>query len=78
MQLPLQISPRGFALSDAAKSDIPAKAANLDRYYDGIIGCRVVVDGPVKHHRTGPFTISIDLSVPGARDAAFLHPLSQA
>ncbi len=66
MQLPLQITARGFALSDAAKSDIRAKAANLDRYYDGIISCRVVVEGPVKHHRTVPFTVSIDLSVPGA------------
>jgi cold shock CspA family protein/ribosome-associated translation inhibitor RaiA len=66
MQVPLQITARGLALSDAAERDIRAKAANLERYYDGIIGCRVVVEGPVKHHRKGPFTVSIDLSVPGA------------
>ncbi|MGH8065188.1 MAG: HPF/RaiA family ribosome-associated protein [Candidatus Entotheonellia bacterium] len=66
MQLPLQITARDISLSEAAEVDIRAKAANLDTYYDGIMGCRVVVEGPVRHHRKGPFTVRIDLSVPGA------------
>jgi ribosomal subunit interface protein len=66
MQLPLQITAREVSLSEAAQDDIRAKAANLDTYYNGIIGCRVVVEGPVRHHRNGPFTVRIDLSVPGA------------
>jgi ribosomal subunit interface protein len=66
MQLPLQITARDISLSEAAEDDIRAKAANLDTYYDGIMSCRVVVEGPVRHHRKGPFTVRIDLTVPGA------------
>jgi cold shock CspA family protein len=66
MQLPLQITARDISLSEAAEADIHAKAANLDTYYDGIMSCRVVVEGPVRHHRKGPFTVRIDLTVPGA------------
>jgi len=65
MQLPLQITARDISLSEAAEADIRAKAANLDTYYDGIMACRVVVEGPGRHHRKGPFTVRIDLSVPG-------------
>ena len=64
MQLPLQITARDISLSEAAEADIRAKAANLETYYDGIVGCRVVVEGPVRHHRKGPFTVRIDLSLP--------------
>jgi ribosomal subunit interface protein len=65
MQLPLQITARDISLSEAAEDDIRAKAENLDTYYNGIMSCRVVVEGPVRHHRKGPFTVRIDLSVPG-------------
>jgi hypothetical protein len=66
MQLPLQLTVRDLSLSEAAEADIHAKAAHLDTYYDGIMSCRVVVEGPGRHHRRGPFTVRIDLSVPGA------------
>jgi hypothetical protein len=66
MQLPLQITVRDLSLSEAAETDIRTKAADLDTYYDGIMSCRVVVEGPVRHHHTGPFTVRIDLTVPGA------------
>jgi cold shock CspA family protein len=65
MQLPLQITARDISLSAAAESNIRAKAADLETYYDGIMGCRVVVEGPGRHHRKGPFTVCIELSVPG-------------
>jgi cold shock CspA family protein/ribosome-associated translation inhibitor RaiA len=67
MQSPLQITVRDLSLSEAAENDIRAKADNLETYYDGIISCRVVVEGPVRHHRKGPFTVRIDLSMPGAK-----------
>jgi cold shock CspA family protein len=65
MQLPLQITARDVSLSGAAEGNIRAKAADLDTYYDGIIGCRVVVEGPGRHHRKGLFIVRIDLTVPG-------------
>jgi cold shock CspA family protein len=66
MQLPLQITARDVSLSEAAEFDIRVKAENLDTYYDGIVRCRVVVEGPGLHHRIGPYAVRIDLSVPGA------------
>lgn len=66
MPLPLQLTVRDLTLSEAATAEIRAKAADLETYYDGILNCRVVVEGPVRHHRTGPFTVRVDLSVPGA------------
>jgi cold shock CspA family protein/ribosome-associated translation inhibitor RaiA len=66
MQLPLQITARDASLSEAAEGDIRVKAADLDTYYDRIMSCRVVVEGPGRHHRKGPYTVRIDLTVPGA------------
>ena len=66
MQLPLQITARDVSLSEAAETDIRNKAANLDLYYDSIMSCRVVVEGPVRHHRKAPYTVRIDLTVPGS------------
>jgi len=66
MPVPLQITARDVSLSEAAEVEIRAKAADLETYYDGITGCRVVVEGPGRHHRTAPFTLRIDLRVPGA------------
>ena len=65
MQLPLQITARDIPLSEAAEADIRAKAAQLDLYYDRIMSCRVVVEGQVPHHHKGPYTVRIDLTVPG-------------
>jgi ribosomal subunit interface protein len=65
MQVPLQINARNISLSEAAEVNIRSKAATLETYYDGIIGCRVVVEGPGRHHRKGLFTVRIDLNVPG-------------
>lgn len=67
MQLPLQITAHAFPLSEALEAEIREKAAKLDTYYDGIMHCRVVVEAPVGHHRSGgPYNVRIDLTVPGA------------
>jgi ribosomal subunit interface protein len=66
MQFPLQITARDVSLSEAAKTDIRSKAAGLETYYDRLTGCRVVVEGPGQHHRRGPYTVRIDLNVPGS------------
>jgi cold shock CspA family protein/ribosome-associated translation inhibitor RaiA len=66
MQQPLQITTRDVSLSEVTENDIRAKAEHLDTYYDGIVGCRVVVEGPGRHHRQGPYTVKIDLTVPGS------------
>jgi len=66
MQLPMHIKVRDMSVSEAAETAIRERAASLAAYYDRIMSCRVVVEGPVRHHRKAPFTVRIDLSVPGA------------
>ena len=66
MELPLQVTLRDVSPSEAVEGYIRERAAKLDAFYDRIMGCRVVVEAPVRHHRKGgPFKVRIDLTVPG-------------
>jgi ribosome-associated translation inhibitor RaiA len=49
MRLPLQIAARNFDLPETFREDIRKKAENLDKYYDQIMRCRIMVEVP--HHR---------------------------
>jgi ribosome-associated translation inhibitor RaiA len=52
--------------STALEFRIRREASRLDRYYDRIEGCRVVVDIPHDRHRQDSgFHIRIEISVPG-------------
>jgi ribosome-associated translation inhibitor RaiA len=52
--------------SEAVAMRIRAESAKLDRYFNRITSCRVLVEAPHRHHRWGePFHIRIELSVPG-------------
>jgi ribosomal subunit interface protein len=67
MQTPLQITFRDIPHSDALETHIREKAQKLEQHFTGLIGCRVVVEQPGKHHQQGnPFNIRIDLTVPGS------------
>ena len=66
MQVPLQISFRNMHPSDAVEARVREKAARLEKYFDRIISCRVIVEAPHRHHRKGKlYTVRIDLTVPG-------------
>lgn len=70
MDLPLQITWRGIARSEALEAAIREKAAKLDKFYDRIRSCRVVVGLPGRHKRRGKqFVVRLDLTVPGAEIA---------
>ena len=70
MQIPLQIAFHGLDKSEAIEDRIRDKVSKLERYFDRITGCRVVVE---RHHHSHsnlkigdqPFHISIILDVPG-------------
>ena len=67
MQIPLQITIRGFEHSDALETHIREKADKLDEFFDRIMSCRVVVEVPHKHHHQGKqFNVRIDIGVPGS------------
>ena len=66
MKLPLEITFRNVVRTEAIEERIRSKAAKLDRLYDRITGCRVVVEANHNHHQKGnPYHVRIELSVPG-------------
>src|SRR5690242_20249741 len=66
MILPLQITFRHMKPSEAVAARINAEAAKLDRYYERITSCRVLVEAPHRHHRRGEaFHVRIEMGVPG-------------
>jgi ribosomal subunit interface protein len=66
MKPPLQISLHGIERSNALYNAIQEKAEKLDRYYNHIMSCRVVLELAGRHKRQGKqFTARIDLKVPG-------------
>ena len=70
MQVPVKIAFHGIDKSDAVETRIMEKVEKLERYFDRITGCRVVVE---KHHASHsnmntngqPFHVSVVLEVPG-------------
>ena len=55
-----------FRRARTVEADIRERAARLDTYYGRIVGCRVVVEVPHRHHRGGnQYHVRIELSVPG-------------
>ncbi len=66
MEIQLQITSRNIHLSDAIRSEIQKKAEKLDKFYDRIIRCRVVVESPHRHHHQGKlYNVNIDMTIPG-------------
>ena len=65
MKSELQITFRNMKPSTEIEGWIRAEAAKLDTLYSRVMGCRVAVEVPHRHHRKGsPFHIRIDLTVP--------------
>lgn len=75
MQLPVQISFRGMEPSEAVEAKIRERTAKLDRFYDRIMSCRVVVESPHRRHHQGKlFHVRVDLTVPGGELAVTREP----
>ncbi len=67
MQEPLQIAFHNMEHSDFIEARVRERMAKLERYYDGIISARIVIDAPHKQvtgHK-GTLGISISIGVPG-------------
>lgn len=66
MQMPLQISFRDVAQSDAVEARIREKAAKLERRYKRIMSCSIAVEAVNRRgHKGRLYDIHIDLRVPG-------------
>jgi cold shock CspA family protein/ribosome-associated translation inhibitor RaiA len=66
MELPLQITSRNFKLFEDVEIRIRNEAEKLNKFYNRIMRCEVVVESPHRHSRQGKqFHIKIHLTLPG-------------
>ncbi len=66
VEFPTRVTFRNVPNPEALEVDIRERAAKLDTYYARIVGCRVVVEVPHRHHRGGNhYHVRIEISVPG-------------
>lgn len=66
MNIPLQVTYRDMEASENLDSEIRERASDLEKFFDRIIRCRVIVAAPSQHHRNGQsYEVRIELSVPG-------------
>lgn len=73
MEIPLQVTFHGVEASEALRQLVGEKAAQLSRYCDRILRCRVAVELEGRHGRQGKqFRIRVHLAVPG-RDIVVSH-----
>ncbi len=65
MKIPLDITLRGMAPSEAVEAKVRQRALGLERYSRRIVRCEVWIRGDSGHHRKGPiYGIRIRLTVP--------------
>lgn len=65
MKVPLQVTFHGTDPSPAVEDRVRERATKLERLYANIIGCRVVIEAPHRHHQHGQiFHVRVDITVP--------------
>ena len=75
MQLPLQITFRNLPPSAAIEAKVRERAENLDKFYEHIMRCRVVIESPHQHHHRGNlYQVRIDVTVPDGELVATQEP----
>ncbi|MEJ2192687.1 MAG: cold shock domain-containing protein [Nitrospirota bacterium] len=69
MPVPVEVVYKREGLkSEAVEAEIAKRAERLDRYYAGMLSCRVVVDEPHRRHGEGNlYHIQVELLVPGRK-----------
>lgn len=63
--VPVQITFRHMDPSPALEAHIHELAGHLDRYSAHIQRCHVVIEPPSAHHHHAPFSITVEIRVPG-------------
>lgn len=66
MKITPEITFRGLPRSDALEADVRQKIEKLDRFFEHIMRCRVVLEAAHKHHHKGNlYHVRVTLNVPG-------------
>jgi Sigma 54 modulation protein / S30EA ribosomal protein len=75
MSFPVQITYRGLEPSERLNRLIRSEAAKLEKFFDGIVSCRALVESLQGHHHAGPlFHVRLNVVVPGADLAVDAEP----
>jgi ribosomal subunit interface protein len=68
MELSIQITFRHMDPSPAMETKVREQVQKLERFYDRITSCRVVIEAPHKHHNKGKlYHVGIELAVPDGK-----------
>ncbi|WP_448873889.1 HPF/RaiA family ribosome-associated protein [Desulfobulbus propionicus] len=68
MQVPLQVTFRNTAPSEAVEAEVRKRVEKLNRYHGNIVSCRVVVEAPLPNKQKGGlYKIRIDLTCPESK-----------
>ncbi|HEX5136003.1 MAG TPA: HPF/RaiA family ribosome-associated protein [Planctomycetota bacterium] len=66
MQIPVEITFRDLPRWEKAEDEVRKRAAELERYFDRITSCRVLIEAPHLHQQKGQiYHVRVDLTVPG-------------
>jgi ribosome-associated translation inhibitor RaiA len=66
MNQSVRVTCRGFEPTEWLTAYVEEEAQKLDRYFDAIVACRVVIESGPQHSRHGnPVRVHIELVVPG-------------
>jgi hypothetical protein len=77
MTLPLQITFRNMKHSTEVEHRIREEAGKLETFYHRIVGCRVAIEVPHRHHKKGkPIHIRIELTLPGKEIVVKREPVA--
>ncbi len=65
MTVPIQVVFRNMERSDKLEEIVKEKASKMEKLCDRVTSCRVSIEIPHKHHKTGnDYEVTVDLSVP--------------
>lgn len=77
MNTPLEITFKGLDRSAVIERKITEKAAKLEKVFDRMTHCRVVVAAPNKHaHKGKTYEIKIDIGIPDHAPLILTHEAS--
>lgn len=66
MQTPVEIIWHNMDPSPPVEAKVHERVRRLEKFFDRIVGCRVVVEAPHQRHRTGnEYEVRLDVTVPG-------------
>jgi ribosome-associated translation inhibitor RaiA len=68
MQTKLQVTFRHMSASESVEANVREQAEALDRFYDRITRCRVLVEAPSgRHEHGGLYRVRVELGLPAGR-----------